>query len=585
VNRLVTLRWRRGIAVLFCALLGTAMPAVVGLVMGVPEPVIHDEFAYLLGADTFAHARLTNPSPPLPEFFEAPHVLVVPTYNSKYAPGQSMMLALGQALFGHPIWGVWLSCGLFAASLCWMLQAWTSRKWALAVTVMAIMTIGTTTYWAQSYWGGMLPAAGSALLFGGFRRAFRTPQPRSAIVMALGLLILANTRPLEGLLVAIPPGAVTMQRLLSKRSERQRTLNALVLPLCAVLVTGGLAMGFYNRAVTGHFTQTPYGLHSSQYFQDGLFLFSRPHAPTRTPPERIARFYESYRVPPAGRGALLLQALQNGVTRMVQSVFVPFGLVEAPRAGREPYRGVLLWFALLLPCLGVKVDRLFVVGTVSAVVVEGAAWWYLPAYPTVLMPIMLIVVAVAALTVPISATMWVQLAVAGLLSVAAGDALVRWWFSHYAAPAAPLALACVAITLRRAVARSNAPNWSRYLALTLAALSAAFLLTLGVLTTLALSHPAANAAKLDTPRAQILARLEGAGGYHLVFVEYDKTFSIHYELVYNGADLNGARILFAHDLGTEHNAALIRVLPGRTVWRARVSNERTELLPYASGPN
>ena len=558
------------------------MPAAVGLVMGVPEPVIHDEFAYLLGADTFAHGRLTNPSPPFPEFFEAPHVLVVPTYNSKYPPGQSLILALGQVLFGHPIWGVWLGCGLFAASLCWMLQAWTSRKWAFAVTVMAIMTIGTSTYWAQSYWGGMLPAAGGALLFGGVRRALRTPEPRSALAMGLGLLILANTRPLEGLLVAIPAGIVVMQRLISNRSDRQKTLKALLLPLCAVLLTGGLAMGFYNRAVTGHFTQTPYNVHHSQYFQDGLFLFSRPHVPTRTPPERIAKFYESYRVPSTGTATILLQAFQNAVTRLIRTVCVPFGIIDAPRTGREPYRGALLWFGLLLPCLGVKPNRLFVVTVAAAVLVEAVAWWYLPTYPAPLIPLMLVGVAIAAPAVP-GNNKWIRLAGGGLLAVVAGDSLVRWWFSHYAAPVAGLVLACGAITLRRAVMHSQAPDWSRHLARTVTALSAAFLLTLGGLTALARSSEGGDATAAKPPRAQLRAQLEVLSGYHLVFVAYDKDFSIHYELVYNGADLNGARIVFAHDLGAERNAALIQALPGRTIWRARVLNDRTELLPYASG--
>ncbi len=155
--RLVSLRWPPRAAIVFCGILGTILPAIFGIVMGVPDPVIHDEFSYLLGADTFAHGRLTNPSPALPEFFEAPHVLVVPSYTSKYPPGQPLFLALGQ-MAGQPIWGVWLGCGLFAASLCWMLQAWSSRKWALTVTVLAIVTLGTSTYWAQSYWGGM-PAA------------------------------------------------------------------------------------------------------------------------------------------------------------------------------------------------------------------------------------------------------------------------------------------------------------------------------------------------------------------------------------------------------------------------------------------
>jgi len=31
-------------------------------------------------------------------------------------------MALGQVIFGHPWFGVWLSAGLLAAALCWALQ-------------------------------------------------------------------------------------------------------------------------------------------------------------------------------------------------------------------------------------------------------------------------------------------------------------------------------------------------------------------------------------------------------------------------------------------------------------------------------
>src|SRR6185437_11694537 len=41
-----------------------------------PVPRIHDEFSYLLMAETFASGQVVNPSPPLSQFFDTFHELM-----------------------------------------------------------------------------------------------------------------------------------------------------------------------------------------------------------------------------------------------------------------------------------------------------------------------------------------------------------------------------------------------------------------------------------------------------------------------------------------------------------------------------
>ncbi|MFI5396495.1 MAG: hypothetical protein ACHQ9S_13260 [Candidatus Binatia bacterium] len=264
---------RRRLSIVIVGLSATLGSAAMALLVHMPQPRIHDEFSYLLAADTFAHGRLTNPPHPLWVHFESFHIIQQPTYASKYPPGQGLILALGQALTGNPAAGVWLSAGLACAAITWMLFAWLPPRWALLGGFLVVLRIGIAGDWSQSYWGGWVAAMGGALVFGGLRRLIGQVRTRDAVLLALGLAILANSRPYEGLLASLPAGAALLMWMSSsERPPVSVTLRQVVLPILVVLgITAG-AMGFYNLRVTGNPFLMPYQVHEATY-SNGAELF------------------------------------------------------------------------------------------------------------------------------------------------------------------------------------------------------------------------------------------------------------------------------------------------------------------------
>src|SRR5262249_30181892 len=161
-----------------------------------------DEYANLLAANTFAMGRLSNPTPPMSIHFDTLYELMRPTYMSVYPPGQGAMLALGKILFGHPWWVVYLSVGVMCGLLTWMLQAWLPPAWALLGGVLGALQFGLVHPWMNSYWGGSLAAIGGCLVIRALPRLKKDLHPSYSLAFAFGLMILASTRPFEGLVLS-----------------------------------------------------------------------------------------------------------------------------------------------------------------------------------------------------------------------------------------------------------------------------------------------------------------------------------------------------------------------------------------------
>ncbi len=250
---------------------------------GFPLPRVHDEFSYLLGAETFASGRLTNPTHPMWRHFESQHLLQRPSYNSKFPPANAVFLAIGTLLTGKPIVGVWIEFAFMCTALYWMLTAWIGDEWALGLSV-AFVSGCAASYWSYSYWGGAIAAGAAALVFGSlYRIVERRAGWGSAALLAAGLLLLANSRPFEGLLASLPPAAVFIGWFMRDwRSTWRRKMNDVLIPFLLVAVPGAVCMAIYFHAVTGSWYEMPYTAYDETHQTLPRFIFERSH---RTDPQ------------------------------------------------------------------------------------------------------------------------------------------------------------------------------------------------------------------------------------------------------------------------------------------------------------
>jgi hypothetical protein len=473
---------------------------------GIPQPGLHDEFSYLLGADTFAHGRLANPPPVLGKFFESPHILVRPVYVSKYPPGQALFLALGQRVFGSPFYGVLIGNALMLFTLCLMLYAWVTPRWALAVSVMFALAFTPAMYWTNSYWGGSVATSGGALVLLAIGIYRRRQTPLAGVVFALGALLLFWTRPFEG-------GVFTILMLLIFARELWRMLRPGVLvAACSVLAIGGAWTGIYNKAITGSPLHLPYLLHDHMYNTTPVFWF----LPMRTEPvydqPRLAGQHGNN-----GREAIEYKELGQGPLR-------PWRAFTATLWYMGLTLGVAVLFTLLVPVA-----------------------WRDPLYRKMAIVAGFFILAMSAETFQSQhyfAPVWAGL---GLM--------IAVWAEH-------------AWNLRIRNWRVGRPL------VVLALLSPALITPLPhLLRPLTTAHAlAAGTIKappdLHWPRRRkaLIDELSHLDRDQLVIVRYPwLRWRVEEEWVYNGADIDHQRVIFAHDFGPDENRALLDHYPDRSV--------------------
>jgi hypothetical protein len=485
-------------------------------VSGIPLPRYHDEYSYLLAGDTFAHGRLTNAPHPMWMHFETFHVIWHPTYMSMYPPGQGLVLAAGKIL-GNAWIGQLVCAALMCAAICWMLQGWIPPRWALLGGVLTIPRLGLLSYWTNGYWSACLPALGGALVLGALPRIKHHLRWRDAVIMAVGLFILANSRPYEGLLLSVGVAIVLLAWMFGKHGPPLRVLLArIVLPLVLTLAPLAAWTGYYYYRVTGNPFRMTYDINRQTYAIGRYFIWQKPWPQKTYNHPRMQALYQR-------------EVIETEESQTVRGFI-----------WRWRVKLYYFWQVYLVPPLP------FVLIALPCAVRDRK------------------------LRVP-----WL---IGGIF--AAGLVIETWGLPHYFAPATALVFLVLMQCMRHLRLlrwRAQPVGLAFVRAVSVIYIGA---VVLRVALAVAHIHPEPEWQHGDMERESIVQQLKVLPGQHVVLVSYSPDFDLDREWVYNLSDIDGSKIVWARDMGLEKNRELLAYYHGRQFWMVHAGSSPPRLEPY-----
>jgi hypothetical protein len=525
----------QGLAVAVTGFIGLALRLAILPMMPVPKPFLPDDFSFLLSADTFAHGRLVNPTPALWVHFETMHESMTPTYASMYFPGQGLLLAAGQVLTGTPWFALLAATALMSAAICWMLQAWLPPGWALLGGLLSVLHLGLFSYWINTYTGAaQLAAIGGALVLGAYPRIVRHARYRDCVFLGLGAVLLAYTRPYEGVLLCLPIlaalGFWAVRRNNPQRPPWPGLLRRAAIP---VLLVGAAAawLAYYDAKAFGNPLTLPYSVNRAQYAVAPYYVWQQPRPDPGYRHKVLRDFYYDNEMP-------MYRLLHNPAT------FVPFTAVK--------FGLCLLFFTgfALLPPLAmarrVALDRR------------------------------------------------TRMLAIGVLVLAAGMVIEIYMIPHYLAPftSAFYALGLQATRHLRLWSWDGKPvglGWVRMLIAVCVLMGGVRLFAAPLhLEAISLSNGGWNFNWYGPPptfgdeRSRIESHLEQLPGRHLAIVRYSARHELLNEWVYNSADMENAKVLWAREMSSPENKELIGYYKDRTVWLVEPDEHPAVIRPYAA---
>jgi len=371
------------------------------------------------------------------------------------------------------------------------------------------------------------------LVLGALPRIKEKQRIRDAIGMGIGLALLFGSRPYESLFLAVPIAIALLVWLLRKDEQRiQEKVLRVILPLGIIVTVTIAAMAVYCWKTTGQPFRTPYLVHERIYSSVPLFPLTRLRSALSYTSPELREFYEAQR-----------ELFSFAVKHPVQNILL---------------RSFIFWLFYLGPMLTV---------------------------PFLMLPLAL---PVGAKFSDFSAAVRFLLLAAGVSFCGMG--LPFLFLPHYAAPVTALVYALVLWAMRyiRPLffgARPVGLGITRAIAgscLLLAVLRMSSPISGIPLTPPKLKTWAAEGYKFPERHA-IASELNRLDGLHLVFVfAHNRIDQNTFDWVYNAADIEASKIVWARDLGPMRNQELINYFSNRRFWILDPNGTPPTLMPYPS---
>ena len=447
------------------------------------------------------------------------------TFHVNWQPTYSSMYPPAQGLvlavgewLGNPWIGVLLSNAAMSAAVLWMLQAWLPPRWALVGGVIVSVQLCFATYWMNGYWGGAVAAAGGALVTGALARILRHARTRDALWLGFGLAILANSRPFEGLVLCIPSFLCLAAWLFGKVKTRFATATRWKNMFLPLVACGVLLIAFM-------------GYYNWRLTGNPLLL---PHVlNTRANDTGKTFLWQEPGAPKQYHNAVFA----DFYNRWEREYYEP---------GWDDFKSVTL-------------EKIDIFGTI---LFWKGEYFLLPFVPFLFcdrkMRLLLVTFFLSGTTL----------------------FLVVWGQSHYAAPLVCVIAALVVQSMRHA----NAFEWRgrRVGSIVVRLIVVLLFVQIGASALEGHCDPYEHHCEGIPRRDAIAKRISALPGKHLVLVHYEADHDPNFEWVYNGAEIDSAKLLWARELDKEQNSKLLNYFKDRQIWIVDADDDDAVVAPYVA---